>query len=291
MMSPIKGLTDIHHMILYMYSQIQYPKNVTTHRRRKRRLLSRMISKATGTSSTRNSGSPGTSLPATTIRAAVFRVFKRAFVNDQTLEPTQVAGFNQFFFDADGTRSWRYGAAIDQKFSGDIFGGVEYSQRDLDVPYETPFLTFDHVDWKERLGRAYLFWTPHKWVSLSAEYQYERFDRDQEFSFGIEEVKTHRVPLGLGFFHPSGIFFRLKETYFNQKGDFQSQLADAAVPGSDSFWITDASIGYRLPKRYGIFSVDARNLFDKSFRYQDTDPVSPVLQPVRSVVFKLTLAL
>lgn len=288
--------SDIRHAILYVYSQIHYSKNVTFTMGASGDFYRNDIY---GDRDQLNPkfGITWNVLPATTIRGAVFRTLQRSFVNDQTLEPTQVAGFNQFYVDAEGARSWRYGAAVDQKFSDDVFGGVEYSQRDLDVPYEQidfvpePVSTIYRVDWKERLGRAYLFWTPQSWVALSAEYLYERFDRDQEFSAGIENVKTHRVPLGVGFFHPSGIFFRLKETYFDQKGDFQSQFVPAAVPGSDSFWITDASLGYRLPKRYGILSVDARNLFDKSFRYQDTDPVSPVLQPVRTVVFKFTLAL
>jgi len=285
--------TDIRHMNLYMYSHIRYPKNVTLTLGASGDFYRNDF---LGDSNQFNPkfGVTWNVFPATTIRAAAFRIFQRAFVNDQTLEPTQVAGFNQFFYDADGTRSWRYGAAIDQKFSGNVFGGVEYSQRDLDVPYKNESLTgitVDRVGWKERLGRAYLFLTPHPWVALSAEYQYERFDRNQEFTNGIEEVKTHRVPLGVGFFHPSGIFLRLKETYFDQTGDYQSQFSGDFVPGSDDFWITDAAVGYRLPKRYGIFSVDAWNLFDKSFRYQDTDPVSPVLQPVRTVVFKFTLAL
>ena len=53
----------------------------------------------------------------TTLRAAAFRVLKRTLVTDQTLEPTQVAGFNQFYDDFNGTEAWRYGGAIDQKFS------------------------------------------------------------------------------------------------------------------------------------------------------------------------------
>ena len=39
------------------------------------------------------------SVPSTTVRAAVFRALKRTLITDQTLEPTQVAGFNQFFDD------------------------------------------------------------------------------------------------------------------------------------------------------------------------------------------------
>jgi hypothetical protein len=69
--------------------------------------------------------------PATTVRAAAFRVLKRTLVTDQTLEPTQVAGFEQFFDDVNGASSWRYGVGIDQKFASDLFVGVEASKRDL----------------------------------------------------------------------------------------------------------------------------------------------------------------
>ena len=73
-------------------------------------------------------------IPGTTLRAAVFRTLKRTLITDQTLEPTQVAGFNQFFDDTNATEAWRYGGAIDQKFTKDLFGGVEFSKRDLKVP-------------------------------------------------------------------------------------------------------------------------------------------------------------
>ena len=55
-------------------------------------------------------------LPKTTLRAAAFRTFKRTLLTDQTLEPTQVAGFNQFYDDQESTDAWVYGAAVDQKF-------------------------------------------------------------------------------------------------------------------------------------------------------------------------------
>jgi len=41
----------------------------------------------------------------TTVRGAVFRTLKRTLINDQTLEPTQVAGFNQFFDDFNATQA------------------------------------------------------------------------------------------------------------------------------------------------------------------------------------------
>jgi hypothetical protein len=55
--------------------------------------------------------------------------------------------------------------------------------------------------------------------------------------------------------------------------------------------VVDASIGYRLPKRYGIITVEARNLFDENFRFQDTDPSNPTIYPERLVLVKVTLAL
>ena len=42
-----------------------------------------------------------------------------------------MAGFNQFFDDSDLTEAWCYGGAIDQKFTSSLFGGVEFSKRDL----------------------------------------------------------------------------------------------------------------------------------------------------------------
>ncbi len=72
--------------------------------------------------------------PDTTIRAAAFRALKRTLITDQTLEPTQVAGFNQFFDDPNITDAWRYGSAIDQKITKNLFAGVEVSKRDLTIP-------------------------------------------------------------------------------------------------------------------------------------------------------------
>jgi tetratricopeptide (TPR) repeat protein len=239
-----------------------------------------------------------TPLPGTTLRAAAFRVLKRTLITDQTIEPTQVAGFNQFFDDVNGTKSWRYGGAIDQKFSSDVYGGVEYSWRDLDVPFTriTPVgTTVLQTDWKERLGRAYLYWTPRKQIALSVEYLYERFERGPDLPLDqIDQVTTQRFPVGINFFHPCGFTSRLSPTYIDQEGRFVPKGSNPGTPGvsdSDRFWVVDASLGYRLPKRYGLLSIEAKNLFDKSFKFQDTDHDNPAIQPKRSIFFKFTLAI
>ncbi len=233
-------------------------------------------------------------LPSTTLRAAAFRAFTKTLPStQQTLEPTQVAGFNQFFDDFQGTESWRYGAGVDHMFSADLSGGAEYSRRDLEVPVNVNFAEFSQTEWKERLGRAYLYWAPHRWLALRAEYQYERFDHGETRNPGVVGVTTDRFPLGIGFFHPSGLGLRAKATYFDQEGTFErsTNLALPSTDGADRFWIFDASAAYRLPRRLGIVSVEGKNLFDRSFGFHDTDPFHPSILPKRTVFFRFTLAI
>jgi tetratricopeptide (TPR) repeat protein len=230
--------------------------------------------------------------PATTLRAAAFRTFKRNLIADQTLEPTQVAGFNQFYDDGNLTQAWRYGAAIDHVIGQNLFAGLEYSERDLEITYEDMMLKNQTVDWEENAGSAYLFWTPHDWISASLEYGYTRFERDRDF-VGPEAfvtLNTRKVPVGVNFFHPMGVYLRFKATYVDQDGEFGDPIFGSTQTGSDQFWVVDAAVGYRLPKRFGIVSLEAKNMFDQEFRFQDTDPSNPEIVPERSVLAKITLA-
>jgi tetratricopeptide (TPR) repeat protein len=229
-----------------------------------------------------------------TLRAAAFRTLKRTLITNQTLEPTQVAGFNQFFDDPEATDAWRYGVGVDQVIGRSFFAGVEVSRRDLDVPAldltgSEPRVTT--TDEQENLGRAYVYWAPHPWLALVVEYQYEELERDPEArnEGQVAEVRTHRVPLAVGFFHPSGLMAWLRATWVSQDGTFRDAAGDL-VRGSDSFWVVDASLGYRLPRRWGIVSVEARNLLDERFRFQETDPVRPTLAPERAVLVRFTVA-
>jgi Tfp pilus assembly protein PilF len=235
-------------------------------------------------------------LPDTTFRGAVFRTLKRTLVTDQTLEPTQVAGFNQFYDDLNATEAWVYGAAVDQKFSKSLFAGAEYYYRDLEVPFLTqtdqasPFV-FQNAGWKENIGRLYLNWTPHQWLALRGGYVYEKFDRDDQYSAGIREVKTHSIPLGISFFHPYGLSAGLNAAYYNQDGEFQNKNDFSFQHGNDNFWVVDTAINYRLPNRYGFVSVGATNLFNEKFNFADTDVNNPRIQPGRNLYCKVTLAL
>ena len=231
-------------------------------------------------------------VPSTLIRAAVTRTLHRALVSSQTIEPTQVSGFNQFFADAEGEEAVRSGIALDQKVSSHLFAGAEMSWRNLTVPVEfgtESGTVVERFDRKERLGRAYLDWAPQDSASASAEYVFEKFERNEAASGdeNILELRTHRVPLGLRYFSAKGWSANVSATYIDQKGTF-ANLAFASL-GEDRFWVIDTAIGYRLPQRYGRLALEIRNLFDKEFRFQDTDPGNPVVKPGRLALFTFTL--
>ena len=108
----------------------------------------------------------------------------------------------------------------------------------------------------------------------------------------MTEADTHRVPLGIMFFHPSGLSASLTATYFNQDGKFGRIFAgDPIRHGSDDFWTVDAAINYRLPKRYGFITVGATNLFDEKFKFFDPDLNNASIQPDRTIFTRITLAL
>ena len=235
-----------------------------------------------------------TPFDGTTVRAAVFRTLKRTLLTDQTLEPTQVAGFNQFFDDDNVAEAWVYGAGIDQKISNNLFGGAQYTFRDLvfpDFSLSPPTTTIDESEWDEHLARAYIYWAPLSSMSLSAEYLYERSDRDEGFADGAKKFRTHSVPLTINFFHPTGISAMVKGTYVNQEGEFdRRENSGVFVEGNESFWVIDAALSYRCIKRYGILSLGVTNMFDNAFQFYDSDRDNPRFKPERSFYCKLTLS-
>jgi hypothetical protein len=214
---------------------------------------------------------------------------------DQTLEPTQVAGFNQFFDDGEGTEAWRYGVGIDQRFSATVYGGAEFSKRDMEVPFLTAIspgvVELRRDAWQEYQVRSYLYWTPWVWLAAGVEYFYEQLDRDEFGGFDVVGLQTHRLVPALNFFHPSGLGAWLRATYVHQDGDFGNPAIGIPVePGEDNFWIVDAAVSYRLPQRWGLIELSVRNLFDERFRFQDQDPANPSIYPERLLLARFTLS-
>jgi outer membrane receptor protein involved in Fe transport len=125
-------------------------------------------------------------------------------------------------------------------------------------------------------------------IAIRGEYIFERFENDRLLEEPLK-LNTHRVPIGLNLFHPSGLSASLTATYYNQDGRFPR--LGGVQRGESDFWTVDASINYRLPKRYGFLTMGAANLFDRRFKYFETDRDNLRIQPDRVLFVRVTLAL
>jgi tetratricopeptide (TPR) repeat protein len=237
----------------------------------------------------------------TSMHAAVFRTLMRMLPQTkQTIEPTHVAGFNQFFDDPYGTDTWLYGIGLDYTFSPSLYGGLEYFKRDIEFPFMLPYQSSpvsvpvfikQTSSWLEQTSRAYIYWAPNDRLTASMEVFHENYDRDTTFGnpSGISKTDIYRVPLSVRFFHPVGIIAGVKGTYFKQDGMF-GEPETGFIPGDDRFWVIDASLGYRMPKRLGVFTLEMRNLFNETFSFQDTDPANPATVSDRMILGRIEIS-
>ncbi len=227
----------------------------------------------------------------TVVRAAALRTLKRFLVTSQTLEPTNVAGFNQFFDDANGTSSWRYGAGIDQKVWQSVYVGGDFSYRDNSSPLISGANeNVEFNDWQDSIGRAYVYATVGSNVALKAQYdrQHVHDDAGNNPDFVIRST-THRVPFEARAFAANGAFGRVRATHVSQEGTFLDRQL-TTFQGEDGFWVVDLALGFRFPRQLGIVMLDMRNLFDERFRFQDTDPRNPRVLPGRQILARATVA-
>jgi tetratricopeptide (TPR) repeat protein len=237
-------------------------------------------------------------VPGTTLRAALMEGVKRPLVGDpqpnvqtgQTIEPTQVAGFNQFYPDITGSRIKRWGAGLDQKMSNTVLAGAEWSQRILQVP-GVPALI------REQYGRAYVNWVPADRFAVNIEADWERIQPGDLGSLEIydfTDVQLLRVPVELRYFDPSGVFALVRGTGVAERGSFLQAaglIPPPPSPGHDAFASFDAALGWRIPGRAAIVSFELQNIADSHSRYQDTDPTNPRFFPRRTALLRMTFGL
>jgi len=235
---------------------------------------------------------------AVRLRAAAMRTVKRALVVNQTLGPTEVAGFNQFFDDPNGTTAQLYGVAVDTQVTRDLYVGFQYLHRDLDV--RAKILEGDEVtetaktNRHENLYSAYAYWAPvSNWV-FSTGVLYDDFSSEPSNDPDIPtDVETWMVPITVRYFNSWGIFGQMGPTFVHQ--DVERVLGSRLPDGDDSFVLVDAALGYRFPKRYGIVSLEVLNLFDQGFKFQDNDfrtneVRGPLFFPDRTILGRITLS-
>jgi Tfp pilus assembly protein PilF len=232
------------------------------------------------------------------LRMAYFKTLKRALVTDQTIEPTQLAGFTQFFDDVDGTESRSYGIGLDMQWHDRLYAGLEWQHRDLDRPTPETKDTITSVPVLEDMVYSYLYVPIDPNVAISLDPQYERFKRpsydpllttNQFWS----EVETLIVPLGLRWSQPNGMSASLIGSLVSQR---VTAIPRAPSPSdSDQFFVIDLGLSYRFPKRRGLIDLSLKNLTNELFSYQDAniqspqETLTPRFIPGRSLLLSLAL--
>jgi tetratricopeptide (TPR) repeat protein len=230
---------------------------------------------------------------ATSLRVAGLRAVNRPFVSNQTIEPTQVAGFQQFFEDPNLARYTLYGVGLDHKFSGRTMGGFEATKRDMKITVLSSEDETAEVPNRFRNGRAYFYHTISNRFAVTAEYYFER-NAVVAVDGTEQKLTTHRGPLGIRYFDPNGFFAGLLTSYVDQDGNVFSPGAGFVEPASSRFWVWDGSVGYRFARRAGIATIGVQNLADRRFRMQqydfsgDSTAELVRLQPRRFVFARLT---
>ena len=206
------------------------------------------------------------------LRFAWFEITKSSLVAHQTIEPTQVAGFNQMFDDPNGTRSQRMGIGLDSRISENVYSGIEASMRNLKVPVffkgnqGIPTVTDNQ---EEQLYRAYLYWLVHKNWAVKNELQFEKFESlrpvlndGSSVSTIKQKIYTFSAPISLNYTNPNGVFAKLTGTFVRQI--------------NSSFFTMDTAIGYRFPNRRGMLSLEGKNLLDQDFIYRSYNLNAPI---------------
>ena len=255
------------------------------------------------------SGKLGLSLQAgatTVIRAAAYSRLTPAIGRLQTLEPTQVSGFNQFFNDPAGTSSFNYGIGLDQEFTRAFFAGFSLLRRDLEIP--EPFCSnpdpvigcgFQPADTivqrnsDDWLGNLYLSGTAGKRVALSLDYTYEQrdFDLTQKSNNSLFEdfVETRRLRPQVRVMLPMGFFTSLSATRYDQQVDQFDDLSSPLRSTIDSeFWIGNIDLGYRLPRRWGSVVLRGLNVTDQKYEFY-LSSLEEQIVPSRTVLLTLSL--
>ncbi|MCX7630368.1 MAG: TonB-dependent receptor [Geminicoccaceae bacterium] len=214
-------------------------------------------------------------LEGATLRLAALRSLKRPLIVDQTLAPTQVAGFTQLFDDLNGSEAWLFGVGLDLALAPGAAAGLQGTLRRLSVP-GTPNVgpVFDdHREWRLE---GWLAWQLTPELALSFEPSVERFEALDRELFGLggsrfpARVDTLLVPLRLRAVLPSGLFGELELGFVYQEVEDYRPLGFRVLDRADSsFFLLDAALGYRFPEGRGSLAIVATNMLDAQFRYLD----------------------
>jgi tetratricopeptide (TPR) repeat protein len=214
-------------------------------------------------------------------RAAYVEAVKRNLVGGQTIEPTQIAGFNQLFDDPSLAVTKRWGAGFDFRLTNRLFAGVEWSERRL---------TELTIEGYEQTVRSYLNWTISDRFAFSTGVQWDRLNDPAAPLQQYIDLNIIRAPAEIRYYGPAGFFALLGGAFVHESGHFYELPFLTPFEDDESFAIVNAGVGWRFPGRAAVASLQITNLFNRHFRFQDVDVRNPAFFPHRMILGRVTLS-
>ncbi len=210
----------------------------------------------------------------TTISFALLQVLTPRSGATPSLEPSQIAGFNQFYSDQANALVRLAGVALEQRISPNLRAGANIIQRDVQVHLTNADFTVETHDWSELETSAYLYWVVSRQVAVSTAVKFGSYERPAEFTGidGFTSLESLEVPASIRFFGPNGLATAITLRYVGQRGSFTDPFGATGfeqVDGSDHAWLLDLSFVLQPPGRRFFFALDAKNVTDQRFHYQD----------------------
>jgi predicted nucleic acid-binding Zn ribbon protein len=202
-----------------------------------------------------------------------------------SLEPTLIGGITQRYNDLPGTKAQNLGFGADFHPDENTFFGSEWTRRWLDMSQAVSIYNVvdnqDSGDFYTDVATADRYEVPIGQDFLSA-YYYRVLDRrwvagtDYRFvnqqTNGDDEA-TLRDQRGVAFtryFLSNGFFLQGSGTYRYQTRANVTTDNGSGPSGSDNAFLFGAGIGYRLPARHGIVSLDVQNIFGQDIDLSQT---------------------
>ncbi|MCB1906016.1 MAG: FecR domain-containing protein [Rhodocyclaceae bacterium] len=231
----------------------------------------------------------------TRLQLAIAQGIKGPKYYDQTILPTDFAGFNQTFDDFTGTR-WRSQAiSVDHRLGNGGRIGAGASHRLLDVPNAgCGFAVGCRTDWDEWLYEAYVEKPLTADIALSLNWIVEKLDFTGDASDSPtlpSYVRTELVPIGIWWHLTDRLSSRIEATHLRQHAMIDP--GGGIVDRTEDVWLANVHLSHEEPRQRFGFSIDVHNLFDRRFRFQNTDwngsPRTPLFYADRTVLLQLTM--
>ncbi len=271
--------------IFYIYTQFKFPGS-----------LSANLSGSYDTLDTRGLhiskfnpkvGLKWSATPNTSFNFAYFETVKRPLFIQQTIEPTQVSGFNQFYDERNGTTASNYAIGFNAD-SDKLSYGLSAQRRDLRIPQFSSNAFTKTQPRRENIYRGYINWLASTNWSFSFSPEKEVYNNQ---AAGPTRLSTIHIPISARYHIAKGISASYKLNYVRQK----VTLADSSFSQSREDFITfDLGLRLNLDKRLGYIGLEVSNLFKQNFIYQDlnflrAEPVYARYLPLQTILLKASL--